>query len=170
MQLFRKGLIVRGESQIKRYTTTENDECWWPVGQSIVLAKVGEDQVQFSQDITLIRVTPISEVADGLFDGDLAFRLTTENTHDIFGKNLDMFAVRAWKKFNAQKTDPAELHFGPDATVAMPGKNDWHCYVFMTIFEIDDKKPDTEPPTFRGYLPMDERLLTIATSEDFWIG
>jgi hypothetical protein len=94
-------------------------------------------------------------VADGIFDGDLAFRLTTRNVLQVFGNNLDVFAQKAWESFYSPSSGPGE---------------DWRCFAFLVIFEINDEKPDTEPPTFRGHLPMDERLLTIATSNDFWVG
>jgi hypothetical protein len=152
--LFKKGLIIRGASQLKRYRNTKNEEFWWPAGQEIALAQITQDQVQVKQDSTLIRVTPISDVADGLFDGDLAFRLSGEKAIDIFGNSLDRFAEKAWNKLNTNS--PEEEY-------------DWLCTAFIAVFEIDEEKLDQEPPIFRGYLPMDERLLTVATSEEFWI-
>ena len=165
LQLFRKNLVIRGQSQIKRYSHTGRNELWWttfgdgkwfPTG-SIVLNQVAPDQCVLLEDATLIRVTPISEVADGLFDGDLAFRLTTESVHQIFGNSLERFVKRAWEKYNAPGAQPRE---------------DWRCYAFMTIYEHSEDEIHTTTPTFRGYLPLDERLLTIAeypvmTKEEF---
>ena len=89
-------------------------------------------------------------MADGIFNGDIDFRLTKENVYDVFGDSLERFVTRAWEYF----------------TDAQP-QEDWRAYAFMTIFE--NSETNEASPAFRGYLPLDERLLTIATSEDYFI-
>ena len=152
IQCFRKNLVIRGQSQIKRYSTTNRNELWWPVGHGANVEQFAVDQCRLLEDATLVRVTPISEVADGLFDGDLAFRLTSESVHQVFGNSLERFVTRAWERYNAPGAQPRE---------------DWRCYAFMTIYEdaTTDEPGDiimSKSPTFRGYLPLDERLLTVA--------
>jgi hypothetical protein len=147
VQCFRKNLVIRGQSQIKRYANAGRDELWWPAGKGANVQRVAVDQFMLLEDATLIRVTPISDVADGLFNGDLAFRLTSESVHQVFGNSLERFVTRAWERYNAPGALPRE---------------DWRCYAFMTIYENTGDDVSVGSPAFRGYLPLDERLLTVA--------
>ena len=130
--------------------TLGRDELWYPSEAVINIMPLASDEIRFLQDATLIRVSPISEVADGIFNGDLAFRLTMMTVSEVFGNSLDRFVRTAWEKYNSPSGNPDEF---------------WRSYAFMTIYEVDKEKPDTTVPMFRGYLPMDERLLTVATSD-----
>jgi hypothetical protein len=145
IQCFRNGTTIRGISQIKRYNAPERGEVWFPVNGSkgIAITPISPNQLRFDQDCVYIRVTPISNVADGIFTSDIDFRLSLENVYDVFGKSLERFVARAWEMF------ASEEH-----------QEDWRAYAFMTVYENNENNEGT--PTFRGYIPLDENLLTIA--------
>jgi hypothetical protein len=151
VQCFKQGMVVRGASQLQRYNAIRRDELWWPIkAKGIAITRIGLNQAQFEQDTALIRVTPISAVADGIFTSDIDFQLSKDSVFDVFGKSLERFVTQAWEKFKAEQY-----------------QEDWRAYAFMTLYESDDTQVIMGPPVFRGYIPMDERLLTIATNEDF---
>lgn len=143
-------MVVRGTSQLQRYNAPGRSEMWWPIhSKSIGITRIGLNEAQFDQDTALVRVTPISTVADGLFNGDIEFQLSRDTVFDVFGKSLERFITQAWEKFKAEEH-----------------QEDWRAYAFMTLYESDTAKVVMGPPAFRGYIPMDERLLAIATDDD----
>jgi hypothetical protein len=144
IQLFRRGLVLKGSSNLKRYNMPKRDELWWPIdiSKSLVVVKTAPDEVRFEQDSALIRVTPISTVADGLFNGDIDFRLTLETVYDVFGKSLERFVKQAWEMF-----------------ITNEHQETWRCFAFMTVYE--NAETNDKVPVFRGFLPLDESLLTV---------
>ena len=142
---------------------------WWPNSAIIPLRRTEVfDTATITENATFVRVTSLSDVADGITESDLSFRMTMKPASMVFGKSLERFVIKAWEDYADWQKDVAKMiaeeedvHFSPEQVA-------WHAFAYMTIYEVDDEKPDDEPPVFRGYLPLDERLLTIAVSDDVW--
>lgn len=140
VQLYRKGARLTGRNNIRFFYSPPPGCIWYPYDQHPNMAYINDDTATFVMDAALVRIDAIGLTADGISNGDIAFRLITEGIDDIFGEQIKQFVDRAY----------AEAQW----------RNDFSVSAYITVVSFNDTEKDVKY-RFEGFLPMDTRLLHI---------
>jgi hypothetical protein len=150
-RLFKKGVVMKNESDINQLKLKRRDEYWLPGEHEFLFSSIAPDEIQFTKDAALIRLIPIGENLDGVGDAGLDFCLGMQEVSELIGSTLILFASIAWKLFK----------------INSPFGDEYPCKIaYNAVFELNNGFPNTLEPIFRGFLPRDERLAMIAITED----